>query len=152
MDAYSKLRPQNDIERCDCASISGLVLVYLFSRNPIHCATCRKEIDPERLGLTSGEVDEIASCFGVYEALYRLWLDSREYEDYAKTKLIDPAGQVNRDGLAIAQKLSQKWPTHYWWFHDTDDGEPTQCPSCSATLDTKIRWGAGKCDHCRVLL
>lgn len=150
--SYSKLRPDNDIERCECVDVSGLLLVYLFTRNPIHCATCRKEIDPERLGLAASEVDEIAGCFSVYGSLYKLWLDSGEYETFAKEKLIDPKGQVNRVGMAVAQKLSKKWPTCYWWFYDTDDGTPDCCPSCSAALDKSIRWGTGKCDHCCVII
>jgi hypothetical protein len=152
MDAYAKLRPSTDIERCECADVSGLLLVYLFAPNPIHCATCRKEIDPERLGLSASEVDEIASCFGVYRSLYTLWLDSREYEAYAKQKLIDPNGQVNQKGMAVAQRLSKKWPSYYWWFYDTDDGTPERCPSCSGPLDQSVRWGIGKCDRCYVIV
>ncbi len=150
MDAYSKLRPDTEIERCECKTVSGLLLVYLFSRNPIHCSECRKEIDPERLGLSAKEVDDIARCFGVYSSLYKLWLDSGEYEAFAKEKLIDPKGQVNRSCMAVAQRLSEKWPTAYWWFYDTDDGTPSSCPSCSATLDTNVKWGTGKCARCCV--
>ena len=152
MDVYSKLRPDTDIERCECGTVSGLLLVYLFTRNPIHCATCRKEIDPERLGLAAQEVDEIARCFSVYGSLYKLWLDSGEYEALSKEKLIDPKGQVNQAGMIIAKKLSSRWPSHYWWFHDTDDGTPNTCPSCTRTLDTDVRWGTGKCDHCRIII
>jgi hypothetical protein len=152
MDAYSKLRPDSDIERCECKAFSGLLLVHLLTRNPIHCTTCRKEIDPESLGLDASEVDEIAECFGVYESLYNLWLDSGEYEAFAKEKLIDPKGQVNRAGMAIAQRLSKKWPTFYWWFYDSDDGTPDCCPSCGGALDTSVRWGTGSCVRCRVLV
>jgi hypothetical protein len=152
MDAYAKLRPFTDIERCECDSVSGLLLVYLFTPNPIHCANCRKEIDPERLGLTAREVDEVAGCFGVYVSLYELWLDSGEYEAFAKAKLLDPQGQVNRAGMEIARRLSQKWPSYYWWFYDPDDGNPTHCPSCRAALDENVRWGTGKCDKCRVVV
>jgi len=152
MDAYSKLRPITEIERCECGSVTGLYLVYLLSRNPICCSACRKEVDPERLGLSSREVDAIASCFGVYGALYELWLDSGDYEQYAKRCLIDPAGQVNRRGMEIAQEMTKRLPTYYWWFYDTDDGVPDRCPSCGAPLDTSVRWGTGKCDRCCVIL
>ncbi len=152
MNTYDKLRPLIDIEQCECPSITGLLLVYLFTRNPICCSQCRKEIDPERLGLSSGEVDEIARCFGVYGSLYDLWLDSGEYEAYAKEKLIDSNGQVNRKGVAIAKKLSAKYPSYYWWFYDTEDGAPDHCPSCNSALDQNVRWGTGKCDHCCVVV
>jgi hypothetical protein len=152
MDIYSKLRPYTEIERCECSKVSGLLLVYLLTDNPIHCAACRKEVDPEKLGLAASEVDEIADCFSVYGALYKLWLDSREYEAFAKAKLMDPQGQVNRAGISIAQKLSIKWPTYYWWFYDTDDGVPERCPSCSTALDRNVKWGTGKCECCRVVV
>jgi hypothetical protein len=35
MDAYSKLRPFNDIEECGCESVSSLFLVYRFTPNLI---------------------------------------------------------------------------------------------------------------------
>ena len=151
IDAYSKLREVADVEQCQCRTVSGLLLVYLFTRNPIHCATCREQIDPERLGLTLDEVDDISACFGDYASLYDLWLHSGEYDAFAKAKLTDPRGQVNRSGMSVAKRLSERWPTYYWWFHDTDDGIPDRCPSCGALLDRDVQWGTGKCDLCRVL-
>jgi hypothetical protein len=57
--------------------------------------------------------------------VYRLWFHSGEYEEYAKTCLIDPNGQVNRDELEAARIISAKIPKRLWFFYDTDDGEPT---------------------------
>src|SRR5688572_28459212 len=130
MDAYSKLRPITEIERCECPAVTGLFLVYLLFRNPICCSSCRKELDPERLGLSAPEVDAIARCFSVYGSLYKLWIDSGEYEQYAKQQLIATHGQVNLQGMQIAREMTKKMPTHYWWFCDTDDGTPESCPSC----------------------
>lgn len=152
MDAYAKLRPFTDIVRCECHTVTGLLLVYMLTSNPVHCYACRKEIDPQRLGLSDAEVDEIASCFNVYGSLYRLWLDSGEYETWAKERLVDPNGQVNRKGKAIAQKLSERWPSYYWWFYDTNDGVPDKCPSCRSLLNGAVHWGTGKCDVCRVIV
>lgn len=55
-DAYLKLRPWTDIERCECDSVVSLILVDLLTDNPIHCGDCRKEIDPERLQLSVKEI------------------------------------------------------------------------------------------------
>jgi len=55
MDAYDKLRPWTEIESCECGSVSGLFLVDLLTDNPLHCEFCRKEVDPERLALTTEE-------------------------------------------------------------------------------------------------
>jgi hypothetical protein len=144
MDSYQRLRPWNDIESCECAQVETLLLVDLLTDNPLHCGFCRREVDPERLQLTAAETDAVASWFSVVaSALYKLWLDSGEYEHYAKERLLDPNGQVNVRGLAIARTLSQRIPTRLWFFSDTDDGEPTQCPICRADLNTDVKWGTG---------
>src|SRR5687767_12399352 len=145
MSTYAQLRPWTEIEACECVSVNGLFLVDLLSDNPLHCDFCRKEVDPERLKLTVEETESVAGWFAAANALYRLWLDSGEYEEYAKARLLDPNGQATRDGLQLARTLSAKVPTRLWLFYDTDDGEPTHCPLCGCALDTDVKWGAGRC-------
>ncbi|MGD9633317.1 MAG: hypothetical protein AB7G28_09360 [Pirellulales bacterium] len=152
MDASQKLRPRTEIEACECASVGGLLLVDLLSDNPLHCDVCRKEVDPERLRLTAEETEAAAAWFSAAQALYRLWLDSGECEEYAKARLLDPNGQVNRDGLAVARKLSARVPTRLWYFSDTDESEPTHCPICRDPLDPNVRWGTGMCARCGIHL
>ncbi|MEZ6055157.1 MAG: hypothetical protein R3C01_00495 [Planctomycetaceae bacterium] len=76
MTTYDKLRPWTAIEACQCTAVRELLLIDLLSDKPIHCASCRREIDPERLELTDDEVESIAGWHSVASALYRLWLDS----------------------------------------------------------------------------
>jgi len=92
----------------------------------------------------------VASWSSVASALYQLWLDSGEYEQYAKLQLLDIEGQVNRDSLALAEMLSPKLPTKLWLFYDTDDGIPVECPRCAKPLDTDVKWGTGECESCRI--
>ena len=150
MDAYQRLRPWTDIEACDCPSLKGLLLVDLLTDNPLHCDVCRKEVDPDRLQLTVEETETVASWFSSADALYRLWLDSGEYEVYAKSCLLDPKGQVNRDGIAVARMLSSRIPTRLWFFSDTDDGVPRNCPICSEPLSLEVIWGTGMCKLCQI--
>lgn len=150
MDAYQKLRPYTDIEACECAVVKGLLLVDLFSDNPLHCDVCRREVDPERLQLTIEETEQVAHWFSIASSLYWLWLASGEYEDYAKARLLDPHGQVNRLGLETARSLSARLPTRLWFFHDSDDGKPTHCPICEWPLEENVAWGTGKCEACRI--
>ena len=152
MDIYNLLRPNTQIEACECERIRGILLVDLLSDNPIHCIDCRNEVDPARIDLTAAETEEIVRWKSNASALYKLWLDSGEYEAYAKERLIDPEGQVNQCGLEIARTLSQKLPTWLWFFHDTDDGEPIVCPICDNPLDTDVPWGTGRCDGCRLYI
>ncbi len=150
MNSYDKLRPWTDIESCECETISSLVLVDMLTDNPIHCGFCRCEVDPERIELTTDETESIADWFSASNALYRLWLHSGEYENYAKERLLDPNGQVNIEGRQIAREISARIPTQMWFFHDTDDGEPTKCPVCCNALDTNVKWGAGQCQTCHI--
>ena len=149
-EAYQLLRPLTEIESCECVSVNSLLLVDMLTDNPIHCGHCRGEIDPERLQLTADETEAIARWFSAASALYRLWLLSGEYESYAKDRLLDPQGQINVDGREIARKLSEKWPTRLWFFHDMDDGEPTHCPICHGPLDEQVEWGTGCCHQCLI--
>ena len=152
MNSYDKLRPWTDIESCECEAVSSLVLVDLLTDNPIHCGVCRREVDPERISLTTEETESIASWFSASSALYRLWLHSGEYEGYAKDRMVDPNGQINVEGRRIARELSAKIPTQVWYFHDTDDGDPTLCPVCEKPLDTHVKWGTGQCRACCIRL
>lgn len=152
MNSYDKLRPWRDIESCECETVSALVLVDLLTDNPIHCAICRREVDPERISLTTDETESIAHWFSAASALYRLWLHSGEYENYAKQRLLDPNGQVNVEGRQLAQALSARIPTQLWFFYDTDDGEPTTCPVCCNALDTDVKWGTGQCKACHIYI
>jgi hypothetical protein len=148
--SYDRLRPWTDIESCECEEVVGILLVDILTDNPLHCSVCRREVDPERLVLTNEETEAIAHWFDAASALYRLWLHSGEYESYAKARLIDPDGQINRNGRTIAEELSTRIPTQLWIFHDTDDGEPEACPVCGADLDRNVSWGTGQCGECRI--
>jgi hypothetical protein len=103
MDAYQRLRPWTTIEACECSGLKSLLLVDLLTDNPLHCGFCRREVAPERLQLTAEETDQIAHWFSAADALYKLWLHSGEYEAYAKSRLLDPNGEVNVKGLELAR-------------------------------------------------
>lgn len=125
-------------------------MVNLLTDNPLHCIRCRKELEPERLHLTEDEIREVAGWNTIANALYLLWLDSTDYEAYAKEKLLDPNGQINRRGIAAARQLSSKVPTWYWFFHDTEDGVPQICPVCHEPLDANVSWAEGRCIPCMI--
>jgi hypothetical protein len=117
--------------------------------NPIHCNECVCEIDPEKIGLNAKEVDVIANWFRVEQSLYSLWIDSAEYETWAKEKLTDKNGQVLKMGLEAAAILSSKYPTYYCLFHDTDDEIPDRCPICNSNLDKKLP-NYSQCESCKI--
>ena len=156
MNAYLKLRPWTDIESCQCAEVTGLVLFDCLTENPIHCAACKNEVDPERLGLTVEEVEAVAAWHSVNRGLYALWLDSGEYEAWAKARLLDLSGQVNQKGMEAAKMLSARLPTFVRLFRDCMDDEyetpVDDCPVCGKPLDQDVNMGWGKCPQCHVLV
>lgn len=152
MTYFDKLRPFTKIGFCDCASIKRLLLVYTLTDNPIHCFDCKGVVDPQTLALGEEQVDRVASWHGQFGALYDLWLDSGEYEAWAKAQLLNPQGQVNRSGLAAASALSRTVPTYYWWFHDEDDDVPPACPSCQGEVQSATRHGHCQCEACRIVV
>jgi len=152
MSIYDRLRPYSEIERCECNQITGLIQVDLLSENPIHCLTCKNEIDPEILGLSVKMVDKIADWKQVRNGLFLLWLDSKEYESWAKERLSDKNGQVNQDGMKITKELSKIFPTYYWWFNEDDKHEPEVCPMCSEPLTNKFGHGNGECIPCKIII
>ena len=157
MNPYRKLRPWTDIEPCKCAEVTGLVLFDGLTDNPIHCATCKNEVDPERLGLSVEEVEAVARWHSVNRSLHALWLDSGEYEAWAKARLLDLPGQVNQAGMKVARMLSARLPACVWLFRDSegdfDKGEVVvDCPICGKPLEKNVKYGSGKCLECLVLL
>ena len=47
---------------------------------------------------------------------------------------------------AEAERAAQR----LWFFRDTDDGEPTECPVWGMALETDVKWGIGRCAVCPV--
>ena len=107
------------------------------------------------MGFDAQFAEEIANWLSAYDSLYRLWLDSGEYEDWAASCLADPFGQVNRQGREIVARLNSIAPAYYWWFVDTEVTEseqPKGCPVCSGALDEVKGREFRVCVSCRILV
>jgi hypothetical protein len=158
VDPYWRLRPAGptpDDEICRCPPGAAVVLRDVLTDNPLGCAACNGEVPPERLGFDARFAEEIAHWLSVYDSLYRLWLDSGEYEAWAAARLSDPHGQVNRTGREIVARLNDRVPAFYWWFVDTEaaDAEPpVPCPVCSGPLGEYAGRNLRVCAACRILV
>ena len=102
------------------------------------------------------EVEAVARWHSVNRSLHALWLDSGEYEGWARARLLDWSGQVNQDGMKVARMLSARLPTCVWLFRDSegdfDKGEVVvDCPICGKPLEKNVKYGSGKCLECHVL-
>jgi len=141
----SRLRLRRD-------EIEQLLLVYTLIDNPIHCFQCKGVVDPKRLALSESQVDAVAGWQRVFAGLYELWLDSGEYEAWAKEQLLRRDGEVNIKGIAASAALSETRPTFYWWFHFDDDPTPASCPWCSRSVTPAVRHGRVQCNSCRIVI
>ena len=149
---YEKLRPWQDSNYCNCENIKRILLFYAMHDNPIHCYECKGIIDPETINLSPEQVDEISSWHSNFSALYDLWLDSGEYANFAGEKLADKNSQVNLKGVSLARRLSETWPTYYWWFYDYESPTPQECPNCNQPLDGDQQHAHGKCHSCHIVI
>ena len=121
-DRYEKLRPAPPTpsdELCSCREFPPLLLRSVLSSNPVACARCNLEVEPESLSMSSGLVDALAYWRSYHDCFYLLWLDSGEFEAWALAQLSDPRSPVNAKGLALRAVMDGVRRTYYWWFQDT---------------------------------
>jgi hypothetical protein len=155
-DPYSELRPvppTPDDEICRCADRPPIVLQDHLSLNPIACLKCNGEVQPERIGFPATIAKHLAYWRHLHAAIYALWLDSGDYEVWARTQLADPGGQLNVQGLEIVRELNKYDRTYYWWFQDesADDFTPlSRCPRCSAILVPAVVHSV--CEACSIVV
>jgi predicted nucleic acid-binding Zn ribbon protein len=158
-DPYFKLRPPpptSDDELCACQGHKPIKLMCALSSNPIHCIDCNLEVPPEWLSLNVELVEDIAYWRNVYAAIDDLWLDSGEYEAWAKQQLVDITSPANTHGLEVREALANVRQCYYWYFQDQSDEEYdpiTHCPRCQTTL-TKYDGGIFLqllCEQCQII-
>jgi hypothetical protein len=137
-------------EVCRCPAQTTMHLRYEFTELPLFCVECTGQILPSTLHLTEDLAQEILEWRTVYAALYELWLDSSDYEAFARSALFDPAGNINRRGLAIARRLSEQRATYYWWFSDDADSSPLQCPVCHTPMEEHATRRFRFCHSCHI--
>jgi predicted nucleic acid-binding Zn ribbon protein len=139
-DLYFKLKPPAptpEDEICKCADKPPIKLMSALTYNPMHCMNCNLEVLPQELGISEKVAECIANWRRVCDAIYMLWLDSGDYEDWAKSQLQDLTGQVNRTGRQSQTELNKIRRCYYALFEDSGnlESEPTlNCPDCKKTL------------------
>ncbi|CAN5384023.1 hypothetical protein BH10CYA1_BH10CYA1_52190 [soil metagenome] len=137
---YSKLKPPAptpETEICKCSDAPPIKLMAALTFNPIHCMNCNLEVLPQQLGISEQVAERIANWRDIYDAIYILWLDSGDYEKWAKSQLQDFSGHVNRFGRELQAELNQIRMCYYVLFADSGnlESEPIlHCPHCKKEL------------------
>jgi len=90
-----------------------------LSSNPLSCLACGREVPPERIGFSEAFAEKLAFWQSFHNCFYLLWLDSGEFESWAKAQLEDPGSPVNKRGRELVSELSARRTAFYWWFQDT---------------------------------
>lgn len=143
-------------ERCGCPGRPAWKLMVTLGPNPLHCVECNGEISPDRLGLPRELADAVASFRDVWGSLLRLWLDSGEYEAWARAELLSPTSAANRSALELVGRISAIHPCDFQWFEDEswdDRASPPRCPRCGRppSARTSGAFASARCEPCRVL-
>jgi predicted nucleic acid-binding Zn ribbon protein len=139
-DPYYRLKPPPPTpadEVCSCTEPHPRKLMFALGYNPVHCMACNLEVPPEACRPDESLCEAIAKWRELASALEMLWLDSGDYEEWAKTQLTDMSGRVNQIGMEVRARLNTLRRTYYWFFQDeTDDSEAiTSCPVCRRSLE-----------------
>lgn len=124
-----------------------------LSSNPLSCIACNLEVSPERVGFSEAFAEKLAFWRSFYDCFYLLWLDSGEFESWAKAQLADPGSPVNKRGRELVAELGAIHPTYYWWFQDTgaEDFQPlSRCPICQNSFAE--RHSRYVCDQCSIVV
>ncbi len=161
MDKYIKLKvpkPIPDSEICKCADRPPVVLQSHLTYNPISCADCNLEVSLNQLNFTTDLFDKIADWRNFHDSFYKLWLDSGEFEKWAKEHLSSANSPVNKRGLILRDKIAESIQCYFWWFADNSDSNVkpfTKCPNCSGHLikrENKYNVDTNICGHCNIII
>lgn len=141
-------------DRCVCPDAPPLLLRSDLGPHPVACARCNHDVSPEALALSAELTDALASWRRFHDCFYLLWLDSAEFEGWARDQLATPSSPVNTRGLALRARLDAVRRTYFWWFQDAgapDHRPATACPNCAAALVEQGLFGR-ICDGCSILV
>lgn len=155
MTALEKLQLRDAVpsdEICRCAGESPFHLRYAFTEFPAFCCECNGQVLPTDFDIGEKLAGDLVRWRDVYAALYSLWLDSGDYEQQARSCLLDRSGQVNVTGVRIAHQLGGDRECFYWFFRDVDDLEPQQCPLCNSTLQQYSNRDFQVCRECGITI
>lgn len=153
-DPFAALRPRRPTpasDLCACADDHPLVLRSVLTANPLGCLRCNLEVPIRRLGIPPDLAAPIAAWRSFHDCFYLLWLDSGEFEAWARAQLLSPASAVNTRGLALARDIRKHRPCYYGWFSDSElqDLPSESCVLCDGpTRPLPLGY---VCDHCWVL-
>jgi predicted nucleic acid-binding Zn ribbon protein len=127
--------PQDEL--CSCSPNPPVKLMSALGNHPIHCVNCNLAVPLERLALTESLVNTLVHWQRLYNAIDLLWLDSGEYEEWARQQLSDIHSYINRLGRKAQQELNPIYRCYYWYFQDESASDYTPfiaCPVCGQRL------------------
>lgn len=156
VDPWWKLRPAPPTpadELCACEGAPPIMLRSNLGPNPLACAACNLEVKPERVAVSAVIAESLAAWRSFHDCFYLLWLDSGEYEGWARDLLSQPTSPVNLRGLALRAEIDKTRRTYYWWFQGRGlDSAPfgCNCPICDQGLDD-IGLVGRVCSECSVI-
>jgi predicted nucleic acid-binding Zn ribbon protein len=120
---------------------------------------CNLEVLPETLAMSDSLTESIARWRRVHDALYLLWLESGDYESWARLQLLNFSSQVNRLGVQSQAELNKIRKCYYMLFQDIGNLETERmrnCPACNKQFEryclSKLQEQWMTCEDCQLVI
>lgn len=160
-DPFWKLRSCKETpedEMCSCKGEEPIILIACnWENNPIKCIRCNLEVEPSHIGFDEKCAEQIAFWRNLYSSIDYLWLDSREYESWAREELSNPDSPLMQRSLKVRAQLDKYRKCYLWWFQDIRMDEfrvLKVCPLCKTPLTKPLRLFADNCtcESCQIMM
>ncbi|MBT3203048.1 MAG: DUF2310 family Zn-ribbon-containing protein [Gammaproteobacteria bacterium] len=138
---------------CHCSNDKPILLKGSNPLSPIICIDCKNPVSLENVNITNKLKALLGKWAQIYHSIFTLWSDSIEYKEWAKKQLLDETGEINIEGLELAQQLNESRKIYYWMFQDVSDKNyilPKHCPFCGASLELILNNDFRVCHPCKV--
>ena len=100
--------------------------MWAWTDSPLACVLCQA---PAQLKAPAQFEGRLQEWNGLFECIYRLWLDSGDYEAWAEGQLEDLASPINRQGRQLVSQLAEHFEVYYY-CRSMPERQVPNCPLC----------------------
>jgi hypothetical protein len=137
--------------RCRCAGTSPLRLMWALDPDVVWCIRCNAPVKRATHFFRPAAKNSLGRWKAEFESIYRLWLESGDYESWARRQLTSLAAPINRTGLKLVRANSKLDGRKLYYYFDQFLDRPVRarkCPACGGALNIVQGRSLGLCSRC----